>query len=99
MVGASERVQQAGCAVLLMPWWHAPQTDWYGVLGRFPLGMGVLSDAASCGDRGTSVLERFCSATDDGPWWLEASVCNRPVVLAACSSDVQTLAPVDPCVP
>ena len=72
MVGGRERVpetgqhQQASCAVVLMPWWHAPQTDWYGVLGRFPLGMGVVSDAAALGDRGTSVLERLCSATDEG---------------------------------
>ena len=42
----------------LIPRWHAPQTDWCDVLGRFPLGMGVLSDTAPPADRGTSVLER-----------------------------------------
>ena len=55
-----------------MPWWHAPQTDWYGVLGRFPLGMGVLRDTASLSDRRTSVSERLCSAADEGRWWVEA---------------------------
>ena len=40
----------------------------------FPVGMGALSDTAP---RGTSVLERLCSATDEGRWWVDASVCNR----------------------
>ena len=68
MVGERERMQQAGCAVALMPCYHAPQTGWCDVLGRFPLGRGVRSDTAPPADRGTSVLERLGSATDQGRW-------------------------------
>ena len=45
-----------------------------------PVGVGVLSDTAALGDRGTSVLQRSCSARDEGRWCLPAGVCERAVV-------------------
>ena len=36
------------------------------LVGRLPVGMGALSDTAALGDRRTSVLQRSCSASDEG---------------------------------
>ena len=41
---------------------------------RLPVDMGALCDTTALGDRGTSVLERCCSARDEGRWCLPAGV-------------------------
>ena len=58
-----------------MPRWYAARSGLVRLVGRLPLGMGVLSDTAAIGDRGTSVLQRSCSATDEGRWCLPAGMC------------------------
>ena len=50
------------------------------LVGRLQVGMGALSDTAALGGRGTSVLQRSCSARDKGRWCLPAGVCERAVV-------------------
>ena len=52
-----------------MPWctWcYAARTALVRLAGRLPVGMGALSDTAALGGRGTSVLQRSCSAGDEG---------------------------------
>ena len=50
----------------LMPWCYAARTALVRLVGRLPVGMGALSDTAALGDRRTSVLQRSCSASDEG---------------------------------
>ena len=66
MVPTSWRVQEGGGAMALMPRCHAARTGVVRLVGRLPVGMGALSDTAALGYRGTSVLERYCSARDEG---------------------------------
>ena len=58
--------KKGGGAMALMPRCYAARTGLVRLLGRLPVGMGALSDTAALGDRGTSVLERSCSARDEG---------------------------------
>ena len=80
MVPTSWRVQEGGGAMALMPRCYAARTGLVRLVGRLPVGMGALSDTAALGDRGTSVLQRSCSARDEGRWCLPAGVCERAVV-------------------
>ena len=48
-----------------MPWCHAAGTGLLRLVGRLPVGMGALRDAAALGGSGASVLERSCSARDE----------------------------------
>ena len=57
----------AGCVVVLVPWWHAPQTDWYGVLGRFPLSVRVLSIATA----------RTLASAERASWSVLAALVTR----------------------
>ena len=66
MVPTSWRVQEGGGAMALMPWCLAARNGLVRLVGRLPVGMGALSDTAALGERGTSVLERSCSARDEG---------------------------------
>ena len=66
MVPTSWRVREGGGAVALMPRCYAVRSGLVRLLGRLPLGMDSLSDTAALCDRGTSVLERSCSARDEG---------------------------------
>ena len=67
MVPTSWRVREGGGgAMALMPWCYAARNELGQLVGRLPVGMGALSDTAALGDRGTSVLERSCSARDEG---------------------------------
>ena len=50
------------------------------LVGRLPVGMGVLSDTVALAGRGMSVMQRSCSARDEGRWCLPAGVCERAVV-------------------
>ena len=50
----------------LMPRSYAAETGLVRLLSGLPVGMGAMSDTAALGDRGTSVLERYCSARDEG---------------------------------
>ena len=50
----------------LMQWCSATRTALARLVGRLRVGMGVLSDTAALAHRGTSVLERSCSARDEG---------------------------------
>ena len=52
----------------LMPWCYAVGNGLVRLVGRLPVGMGALSDTAALGDRGMSVLQRSCSARDEGRW-------------------------------
>ena len=52
----------------LKPWYYAARHGLVRLVGRLPVGMGALSDTAALGDRGTSVLQRSCSASDEGRW-------------------------------
>ena len=63
-IDVSER--EGGSAMALMPWCYAARTGLVRLVGRLPVGMGALSDTAALGDRGTSVLQRSCSARDEG---------------------------------
>ena len=64
MVPTSWRVREGGGATALMPWCYAARNRLVWLVGRLPVGMGALSDTALLGERGTSVLERSCSAVD-----------------------------------
>ena len=64
----------------LMQWCYATRTALVRLVGRLRVGMGVLSDTAALADRGMSVLQRSCSARDEGRWCLPAGVCERAVV-------------------
>jgi hypothetical protein len=50
------------------------------LVGRLPVGMGALSGTAALADRRTSVLQRSCSARDEGRWCLPAGMCESAVV-------------------
>ena len=76
----SWHVREGGGAMALMPWCYTARTGLVRLVGRLPVGMGVLSGTAALGDRGTSVLERSCSATDEGQWGLPAGMCERAAV-------------------
>ena len=80
MVPTSWRVQEGGGAMALMPRCYAARSGLIRLVGRLLVGMGALSDTAALGNRGTSVLERSCSARDEGRWCLPAGVCERAVV-------------------
>jgi hypothetical protein len=69
MVPTSWRVQEGGGAMALMPRCYAARTGLVRLVGRLLLGMGALSDTAALGDlgdRGTCVMQRSCSAVDEG---------------------------------
>ena len=66
MVPTSWRVQEGGGAMALMPRCYAARPGLVRLVGRLLVGTGALSDTAALGDRGTSVLERSCSASDEG---------------------------------
>ena len=66
MVPTSWRVQEGGGAMALMPRCYAARTGLVRLVGRLLVGMGALSDTAALGNRGTSVLERYSSASDEG---------------------------------
>ena len=70
MVPTSWRVREGGGAMVLMPWCYAARGGLVRPVGRLPVGTGALSDTAALGDRGMSVLERSCSAHDEGRWCL-----------------------------
>ena len=59
------RVREGGGAMALMPWCYAARHGLVRLVGRLQVGMGALSDTAALGDRGTSVLQRSCSASDE----------------------------------
>ena len=59
---------------------YAARNGLIRLVGRLQVGMGALSDTAALGDRGTSVLQRSCSARDEGRCCLPAGVCKRAVV-------------------
>ena len=81
MVPTRWRVRESGgaMAMALMPWCYAARNGLVRLVGRLPVGMGALSDTAALGDRGTSVLQRSCSARDEGRWCLPAGVCESVV--------------------
>ena len=68
MVPTSWRVREggAGGAVALMLRCCAARTELVRLVGRLPVGVGALSDTAALADRRTSVLQRSCSARDEG---------------------------------
>ena len=70
MVPTIWRVREGGGAVAPMPRCYAARSGLVRLVGRLPLGMGVLSDTAAIGDRGTSVLQRWV----DGAYQLAAVV-------------------------
>ena len=74
MVPTSWRVRESGGAMALMPWCYAARSGLVRLVVRLPVGVGALSDIAALGDRRTSVLERSCSANDEGRWCLPAGV-------------------------
>ena len=78
MVPTSWRVREGGGAVALMPRCYAAVNELVRLVGRLPVGMGALSDAAALADRGTSVLERSYSARHAGRWCLLP--CTYPVL-------------------
>ena len=80
MVPTSWFVREGGGAVALMPRCYAAVNGLVRLVGRLPVGMGTLSDTAALGDHGTSVLQRSCSARDEGRWCPPAGVCERAVV-------------------
>ena len=80
MVPTSWRVREGGGAMALMPRCYAAASGLVRPVGWLPVGMGVLSDTAALGDRGMTVLQRSCSARDEGRWCLPAGVCERAVV-------------------
>ena len=64
----------------LMLWCYAAGGGLVRLVGRLPVGVGALSDTAALGDRGMRVLQRCCSAGDEGRWCLPAGMCERAVV-------------------
>ncbi len=65
MVPTSWSVREGGGAMALMPRCYAAVNGLIRLVCRSAVGMGALSDTAALGDRGTSVLERSCSARDE----------------------------------
>ena len=57
---------EGGGAMVLMPWCYAARNGLVRLVVRWPVGTGALSDTAALGGRGTSVLQRSCSASDEG---------------------------------
>ena len=87
MVPTSWRVREGGDAMALMPRCYAARTGLVRLVGRLPVGMSALSDTAALGDRGTSVLERSCSARDEGRWCLLTLVFGfRASFRGACAA-------------
>ena len=80
MVPTSWRVREGGGAMALMRWCYAFRSGPVRLVGRLSVGMGALSDTAALGDHGMTVLQRSCSARDEGRWCLPAGVCERAVV-------------------
>ena len=80
MVPTSWRVREYGGTMALMPLCYAAGNGLVRLVVRLPVGMGTLSDTAALADRGMSVLQRSCSARDEGRWCLPAGVCERAVV-------------------
>ena len=80
MVPTSWRVHEGGGAMALMPRCYAARSGLVRLICRLAVAAGPLSDTAAPSDRRTSVLERSCSATDEGRWCLPAGVCERAVV-------------------
>ena len=66
MVPTSWRVQEGGGAMALMPRCYAARTGLVQLVGRLLVCMSAPSDTAALINRGTSVLERSCSASDEG---------------------------------
>ena len=64
----------------LMPWCDAAAKGLVRLVGRWPVGVGAPGDTAALTDRGASVLQRSCSASDEGRWCLPASECESEVV-------------------
>ena len=64
----SWHVREGGGAMALMPWCYAARNGPVRLVSRVPVGMGAPSDTAALGDRGMGVLERSCSAADEGRW-------------------------------
>ena len=64
----------------LMPWCDATTNGLVRLVGRLPVGAGALGDTAVLADRGVSVPQRSCSASDEGRWCLPASECESEVV-------------------
>ena len=54
MVPTSWRVREGGGAMALMPRCYTAANALVRLVGRLPVGMGVLSDTAALGDRGMS---------------------------------------------
>ena len=77
MVPTSWRVREGSGAMALMPWCYAASNGLVRLVGRLAVGMGALSDTAALGDRGTSVLEPSCSASDEGRWCLNGCMSLR----------------------
>ena len=65
-------VREGGGAMALIPWCDAAGTALVRLVGRLPDGMGALSDTAALSDRGISVVQRSCSARDEGRCLLRA---------------------------
>ena len=66
MVPTSWRVQEGGGAMALMPRCYAARSGLVLLVSWLLVGMGALSDTAALGNNGTSVLQRSCSASDEG---------------------------------
>ena len=77
MVPTRWRVREGGGAMALVPLCYAARTGLVRLVGRLPVGMGALSDTAALADRGMSVLQRSCSARDEGRWCLGESTPER----------------------
>ena len=60
MVPTSWRVREGGGAMALMPRCYAAASGLVRLVGRMPVGKGVLSDTAALGVRDASVLQRSC---------------------------------------
>ena len=80
MVPTSWRVREGGGAMALTPRCYASTSGLVQLVSWLPVGVGVLSDIAALGYRGTSVLERSCSAHDEDRWWSEAAPACDPQV-------------------
>ena len=78
MVPTSWHVQEGGGAMALMPRCYAARSGLVRLVlvGQLLVGLGALSDTAALGDRGMSVLQRSCSARDEGRWCPPAGVCE-----------------------
>ena len=54
----------------LTPWCHAARDGLVRLMGRVRVDVGTLSNTAAVGDHGMTVLERLCSALEEGRWHL-----------------------------